>query len=93
LEHLGLSGVILYEIRMRSPGRFVQGDGIGVEECLTMQGVFGDPDSWELAADRSMDLDDLLDAVDAKMVYFPGYACTSFIVSITCGLLRISLNF
>ena len=74
--------MILYEIRMCSPGRFFQGDYIDVEGCLTMQGAFGDPDSPEVAANRGMDLDDLLDAVDAKVVYFPTYACTSFIVSI-----------
>ncbi|KAF8804888.1 hypothetical protein BYT27DRAFT_7258789 [Phlegmacium glaucopus] len=44
-----------------------------------MQGVFGDPDASEVAAGHSMDLDHLLDAVDAKMVHFPSYACTSFI--------------
>lgn len=74
--------MILYEIRMCSPGRPSQGDGINVEDCLTMQDVFGDPDSSEVAADHSMDLDDLLDAVDAKMVHFPSYACTSFVVSV-----------
>ena len=60
---------------------FAQGDYMDIEECLTMQGVFGDP---EVAIDHGMDLHDLLDAVD-----FPGYACTSFIVII----MRFSLNF
>lgn len=82
LDHIGLSGVILYEIRMCSPCCFFLGDGIGVGEYLTMQSVFGDPDSSEVTINNSMDLDDLLDAVDAKMVHFPTYACTSFIVSL-----------
>ena len=80
LEHIGLSGVILYEIRMCSPCRISH--GADIEDCLTMQGVFGDADCPELAADHSMNIDDLLDAVDAKVVHFPGYACTSFAVSI-----------
>ncbi|KAF8816227.1 hypothetical protein BYT27DRAFT_7185046 [Phlegmacium glaucopus] len=80
LEHIGLSGVILYEIRMCSPCRFSQGDSTDLKKCLTMQGVFGDPESSDVAADHSMDLDDLLDAVDAKVIHFPVYACTSFIV-------------
>ena len=55
-----------------------------MEECLTMQGVFGDPDfdSSEVATNHEMVLDNLLDVVDAKVVCFPAYACTSFIVRI-----------
>ncbi|PPR06259.1 hypothetical protein CVT24_000931, partial [Panaeolus cyanescens] len=43
---------------------------------LTLESVFGDltdPHS------PSMHIDDLLDAVKAKVFYFPAYACTSFI--------------
>ena len=53
-----------------------------------MQGVFGDPDSPEVAADCGMKFDNLLDAVDSKVVYFPTYACTSFIV----GIIRVVAN-
>jgi hypothetical protein len=77
LEHIGLSGVILYEIRMCSPCCLLQGNRIGAGEYLTMRRVFGDPDS-----SASMNLDNLLDMVDAKVIHFPTYACTSFIVSI-----------
>jgi len=30
---------------------------------------------------HGMHMDDLLDAIGGKVVYFPSYACTSFIVS------------
>lgn len=80
--------MILYEIRMCPPCCFSERDSAGVGDYLTMQRVFGDP---EVATDNSMDLDDLLDAVHAKVVHFPTYACTSFIVS-TIHLVMDSVN-
>lgn len=78
LEHVGLSGVVFYEIP--TSGRDQSADaGTGtLTEGLTLTRVFGDPDD---PSNLGMDTDDLLDIIEAKLVYFPGYACTSFIVS------------
>lgn len=76
VECLGLSGLLFYEIRLLPPlgsrmtGRC--GDGLSVES------VFGDLDDH--SDEGGMDIDDLLDVLHAKVVYFPAYACTSFVV-------------
>jgi hypothetical protein len=105
VEHLGLSGVVLYEIPI--PPSFCSGsvgEGASIPKKkaeplntargtlamrirrtssvvapprITLTSVFGDLDNDE---DAGMDLDDLMDEIDAKVVYFPAYACTSFIV-------------
>ncbi|KAF8167138.1 hypothetical protein B0H34DRAFT_669643 [Crassisporium funariophilum] len=78
VEQTGLSGVLLYELRSSSL-KYTNGDyeeRIDDPGSLTLTDVFGD---LEDPSDLGMELDDLLDAVNAKVVYFPAYACTSFI--------------
>lgn len=75
VEHIGLSGVVLYEIPVKAA--ISEGQKYAVSQGLTLESVFGDLSDPDTVG---MDLDDLLDAVGAKMVYFPAYACTSFIV-------------
>jgi hypothetical protein len=69
LEHSGLSGVIVYELPAS-----IEGHG-----AFTLKTVFGDDSDSE---DLSMDVEDLLDAVCASLIYAPAYACTSFVVSV-----------
>ncbi|KDR86129.1 hypothetical protein GALMADRAFT_132717 [Galerina marginata CBS 339.88] len=81
VEHFGLSGLLFYEIGLPSTRLGVvesmeRGDD-DIEKLLTLESVFGDPND---PADPGMDVDDLLDAVHAKLVYFPAYACTSFLM-------------
>ncbi|KIM38277.1 hypothetical protein M413DRAFT_30389 [Hebeloma cylindrosporum] len=68
LEHFGLSGVIFYEIRRERSDD---------SRHLTLKTVFGDLND---PADLGMDLDKLLDMVQVKVIYFPAYACTSFVI-------------
>lgn len=104
VEHLGLSGVVLYEIpippsscagsigevasvpkkaeplntaRSALALRIRRTSPVVTPPRITLASVFGDLDKDE---DAGMDLDDLMDEIDAKIVYFPAYACTSFIV-------------
>ena len=76
LEHWGLSGTLLYDI----PVSLVSvPDGVvekGVH--INLKTVFGDMGD---SKNHGMHMDDLLDAIGGKVVYFPSYACTSFIVS------------
>ena len=74
LESLGLSGVILYEI---PAGPVSTTDA--PPRRMTLKSVFGDPTDPN---QHGMDVDDLLDSINARVIYFPSYACTSFIVSI-----------
>ncbi|KAF8639359.1 hypothetical protein AX17_001548 [Amanita inopinata Kibby_2008] len=82
LECMGLSGVVFYEIPL------VRGL---VEYCndvcnadtdnrrigrMTLKSIFGDPAD---PSEPGMNVDDLLDNINARVVYFPSYACTSFI--------------
>lgn len=77
LEHFGLSGVIFYEIRRgQSNGEYQENDS---REELTLKSVFGDLND---PSDLGMELDQLLDIVQVKVIYFPAYACTSFVVSL-----------
>jgi len=79
LEHFGLSGVIFYEIhRGHSNGEYEGNDSRG----LTLKSVFGDLND---PSDVGMNLDQLLDTVQVKVIYFPAYACTSFVVSLSLG--------
>jgi len=53
-----------------------------------LKSVFGDLND---PSDPGMDLDQLLDIVHAKVIYFPAYACTSFVVSVILrGCLQVS---
>ena len=82
LEHFGLSGIIFYEIRRGHPNGEYPENG---SQELTFKSVFGDLND---PSDLGMELDQLLDIVHAKVIYFPAYACTSFVVSIAlCGRL------
>ena len=75
-ERFGLSGVIFYEIRRgQSNGQRPENES----GQLTLESVFGDLSD---PSDLGMDLDQLLDMVQVKVIYFPAYACTSFVVSI-----------
>ncbi|KAF4612415.1 hypothetical protein D9613_004591 [Agrocybe pediades] len=81
LDHAGLSGVLFYEIRSLHDHELPGPSSLGVVERhnlkpLTMEEVFGDLDD---PSDSSMCIDDLLDSIHAKVVFFPAYACTSFI--------------
>uniref|UniRef100_A0A8H7Y8V6 Uncharacterized protein n=1 Tax=Psilocybe cubensis TaxID=181762 RepID=A0A8H7Y8V6_PSICU len=88
MECMGLSGLLFYEINppLSSGENSESVDGRivapAVENCqssalnLTLESVFGNPDDPD---DSGMAVDDLLDAVHARVVYFPAYACTSFI--------------
>lgn len=71
LEQSGLSGVILYEIpvKHRSDGRTCPG--------VTLEEVFG---SKEGNYEDGMNMKELLGSTDARLVYFPAYACTSFFI-------------
>ena len=75
LHHLGLSGVILYDL----PDPRYDGDTPNENsKRFTLSGVFGDPDDPQ---DLGMETDELLDRVHARLIYLPAYACTSFVVS------------
>ncbi|KAF8621748.1 hypothetical protein AX15_007541 [Amanita polypyramis BW_CC] len=79
LESLGLSGVILFEIPTGRPA----GDGCLMTQNespkarITLKTIFGDPDDPN---ESGMNVNELLDCVNARVVYFPSYACTSFIM-------------
>jgi len=79
MDHLGLSGLLFYEIRAPIPE--MDNDLFAPREgttSLSLEDVFGDQDD---PTDGGMSVDDLLDVIHAKVVFFPAYACTSFIVS------------
>lgn len=57
--------------------RIRRAHSVAAHPRITLASVFGDLDNDE---ESGMDLDDLMDEVDAKVVYFPAYACTSFVV-------------
>ncbi|KAK2462462.1 hypothetical protein APHAL10511_005432 [Amanita phalloides] len=74
LESLSLSGVILYEIPAgRDSETLTPGEA---PMQMTLKTIFGDPTD---ASEAGMDVNDLLDAIGAQVIYFPSYACTSFI--------------
>ena len=77
LHHLGLSGVILYDLPDTRPDGDTSNEN---SKRFTLSGVFGDPDDPQ---DLGMETDELLDRVQAKLIYLPAYACTSFVVSPT----------
>ncbi|KIM82158.1 hypothetical protein PILCRDRAFT_820528 [Piloderma croceum F 1598] len=80
LEYLGLSGIILYHLPAgRLPCRSITAEDEYDEESgiLTVQAVFGDEND---TADEGMDMDDLIDVIHGRLVYFPAYACTSFAI-------------
>lgn len=80
LEHLGLSGVIVYEL----PAVYsLAGSQSGETREFTSKEVFGDPYNSE---NPGMETEDLLEHVCAKLIFTPAYACTSFVVSV--GLSR-----
>jgi hypothetical protein len=72
LEWSGLSGVILYTIPVKL------GINGRARPAFTIEGVFG---SEEADYEDGMSIIELLDSAQAKLIYFPAYACTSFIVS------------
>jgi hypothetical protein len=75
LHHLGLTGVILYELPGPDTSSHMDhGNG----HKFTLVEVFGDPDD---PLDLGMETDELLDRVQARLIYFPAYSCTSFVVS------------
>ncbi|KAF7981410.1 hypothetical protein HWV62_33923 [Athelia sp. TMB] len=67
LEMLGLSGVIAYTLPGNSADQKEQ-------THLTIDSIFGN-DELE---DDGMDVEVLMDTVQARLIYFPVYACTSF---------------
>ena len=75
LESLGLSGIILYEIPAATTPRTDE-----PPTRMTLRSVFGDPTD---PSEHGMDINDLLDDVNARVIYFPSY-CTSFTVSTLC---------
>ncbi|KAF8185727.1 hypothetical protein BJ912DRAFT_480657 [Pholiota molesta] len=78
VEHIGLSGIIFYQLLAPSSKQALETHADGdVSYYLNLENVFGDLDN---PSDSGMGLDELLDTVDAKMVYFPAYACTSFFI-------------
>jgi hypothetical protein len=78
VEHIGLSGIIFYQLLAPSSKQALETHADDdVSYYLNLENVFGDLDN---PSDSGMGLDELLDTVDAKMVYFPAYACTSFFV-------------
>jgi hypothetical protein len=92
LEYPGLSGIILYNLPAgRHPSESISKyDDNDEDLILTMEAVFGDAD------DEGMGVETMIDAIDGRLVYFPAYACTSFVVShfsnrsIPHGMLTIS---
>jgi len=90
LEYLGLSGIILYhlpggQLPYGSTEREAEDDDESV--ALTIQVIFGDEKDPE---NEGMNIDDLIDAIHGRLVYFPAYACTSFAVSNLGQLLSLS---
>ena len=77
LEYPGLSGIILYNLPAgRHPsGWIAKSDGDDEGLILTVEAVFGDAD------DEGMSVETMIDAISGRLVYFPAYACTSFVVS------------
>ena len=77
LEYPGLSGIILYNLPAgRRPSESITTYDYDDEGLiLTMEAVFGDSD------DEGMSVDAMIDATRGRLVYFPAYACTSFVVS------------
>jgi len=71
LEDRGLSGIILYEVPV-TPGP----DG-HIHPSFTLEEAFG---REENEYEDGMSVTELLDSTNARLVYFPAYACTSFFV-------------
>lgn len=71
LEDRGLSGIILYEVPV-TPST----DGY-MHPSFTLEEAFG---REENDYEDGMSVTELLDSTNAKLVYFPSYACTSFFV-------------
>lgn len=71
IERFGLSGVVLYQIPI------TREKDKRIRPTFTLDEVFG---SEEYDYQDGMSITQLLDSTNAKMVYFPAYACTSFTV-------------
>lgn len=86
LETMGLSGLLMYEIPAgRDDGHDDMNEHDYEQEQnldgMTLASVFGDPDMNDGDASAlGMEINELLDGIDVQLVYFPGYACTSFVV-------------
>lgn len=79
VEHIGISGVVLYEIPVTSLNATSKTVSPQKEPHASLEDILG---ALRITTVLGVDFDDLLDAVGAKVVYFPAYACTSFIVRI-----------
>jgi hypothetical protein len=76
-EQIGLSGVILYEIPAIC-------ESMGcIRPMFTVEDVFGGD------CVDGMSITRLLELTNAKMIYFPAYACTSFTVSLLYSFLTV----
>ncbi|KAF8661419.1 hypothetical protein AX16_001337 [Volvariella volvacea WC 439] len=73
LQDSGLSGVLLYEL----PADSAEEENENSDNTLTLVKIFGDPND---PSQPGMEVDELLDMVRAKLVYFPSFACTSFVI-------------
>jgi len=71
LEDRGLSGIILYEVPV------TPGTGGYMHPSFTLEEAFG---REENEYEDGMGVTELLDSTNARLVYFPSYACTSFFV-------------
>ncbi|KAF9445751.1 hypothetical protein P691DRAFT_777352 [Macrolepiota fuliginosa MF-IS2] len=71
IEQFGLSGVVLYQIPVTHS---VDGHA---QPSITLERVFG---SEERDFEDGMTITQLLDHTNARIVYFPVYACTSFTI-------------
>ena len=87
IEYVGLSGVVLYEFPPVTHSFAGSGSGLVEEslsethdrrETLTVKRIFGDESD---RSDLGMAVDEFLDMIDAQVIYFPSYACTSFMAS------------
>ncbi|KAJ4465453.1 hypothetical protein J3R30DRAFT_3743734 [Lentinula aciculospora] len=76
MNEYGLGAVIFYEIPFNSFGEVKEDSSFTRIERWTLKGVFGD---GEPTSGTGMGVEELLEGIDARIVYIPLYACTSFV--------------
>ncbi|KAJ3739654.1 hypothetical protein DFH05DRAFT_1512144, partial [Lentinula detonsa] len=82
MAEYGLGAIIFYEIPFKSSSELenTDNDKNYSPQCndqWTLGSVFGDGDP---GSETGMSVEELLEGIDARIVYVPLYACTSFVV-------------
>ncbi|KAJ3993603.1 hypothetical protein F5050DRAFT_1780604 [Lentinula boryana] len=81
MAEYGLGAIIFYEIPFKSSSELenTDNDKNSSPQCndqWTLESVFGDGDP---GSETGMNVEELLEGIDARIVYVPLYACTSFV--------------